>query len=108
QFGDLSVKVIHLLSSSETALVDTVAALEAKHEQVKADAETRVNTLRETLTSSVQELVSTTQSKNEAVLAAIEARGTELGTSVNRMMAETYDRLAQNETAHESRLNEQF
>jgi hypothetical protein len=108
QFGDLAGRATQLLSSSEKTLADAIAAVESRHDQVKIDAETKVNTLRETLTSSIQELVSTTHSKNDAALAELQARGTELATSVTRLMTEITDRVAQTETTHESRLNEQL
>ena len=97
QFSELSGKAAQLLLSAEKSISDAVTSLDIKHEQVKADAEAKVNALRETLKTS-----------NDAEIAALQAKGTEVSTSVSRLITDTNERLLQAETNHESKLNEQI
>jgi DNA repair exonuclease SbcCD ATPase subunit len=108
ELAELTTGVRHLLTTTEDTLSNSIHDLERRFDEVKSDADTQTNTLREKLNASTDELVRATEAKVDILTQTIEAQSTELDESVKKLATDTNARLMQAEATQQSHLNTQL
>jgi hypothetical protein len=108
ELGELLTKVRNVLSSTEKTLTDSIGDFQRRFDQGKTDQEAQINTLREKLNGLIQDSVTNSQAKTDALIGASQKQTTELEASVRTLANETTARLTQAEATHESRLSAQL